>query len=234
MLETLYLSLFRLNLLLEVQELIYFARNFKNEEEDKTDLEAFLYHASLQSDADKQKDGDLVQLMTIHASKGLEFPFVFIVGFEQGVFPSKRSLDVKSQLEEERRLAYVAITRGEKMVDFSFCERRYNDMSEPSMFLEELPFDILDFKSNSEYGHYGIGKKIMDHKMNNVNISDSEELKTRPVPSKKVKKYDIGDQISHKKFGKGYIINIYRKGDNLIAQVNFEFIGKKDLIIMKY
>jgi DNA helicase-2/ATP-dependent DNA helicase PcrA len=219
---------------LNIQELVYFARNFKNEEEDKTDLEAFLYHASLQSDADKQKDGDLVQLMTIHASKGLEFPYIYIVGFEEGVFPSKRSLLIPKQLEEERRLAYVAITRGEKVVDFSFCERRYNDMSEPSSFLSELPFNILDFKSNSEYGIYGIGKEIMDYKLNNSNIEDSEEYDKTPKPTKKASKYDIGDQISHKKFGKGIILNIYRKGDNLVAQVNFEFIGKKSLIIMKY
>jgi DNA helicase-2/ATP-dependent DNA helicase PcrA len=224
---------------LNIQELVYFSRNFKNEDENKSELEAFLYHASLQSDADKQKDGDLVQLMTIHASKGLEFPHVFIVGFEQGVFPSKRSIDNKNSLEEERRLAYVAITRGEKTVDFSFCEWRYNQQSSLSMFLNELPLEILDFKSNSEYGICELGRKITDYKYNRENegYNDTSDTNTNtPVKKavKKINRYDVGDFVNHKKYGEGEIISIYKKDNTLVAKVDFGFIGKKDLIIERF
>lgn len=212
-----------------IQELVYFAKNFINEDKEKTDLEAFLYHASLQSDADKKKDGDLVQLMTIHASKGLEFPYVYIVGFEQGIFPSARSLNSKSQLEEERRLAYVAITRGEKNVDLSFSERRYNDNLEPSCFLYELPLDILEFKSNSEYGYHEIGRTIIK---NNKNKEESKGLNTKSN-KKELKKYSIGEEINHKKFGKGKILDIFTKNNYIIAKIEFPFIGKKEIMIGK-
>jgi DNA helicase-2/ATP-dependent DNA helicase PcrA len=216
---------------LNIQELIYFARNFKNEEDDKNDLEAFLYHASLQSDADKNKENDSVQLMTVHASKGLEFPKVYIVGFEQGIFPAKRSMDKGKLLEEERRLAYVAITRGMETVDFSFSERRYNQQSEYSKFLEELPLDILDFKSENEYGICKIGRDILKNKVNNErNTSNTDSY----FDEEEKPKFSIGDIMNHKKYGKGNILNIYEKNKFLIATVEFGFIGKKDLIIAKY
>lgn len=214
-----------------LQELIYFARNFKNEEEEKTDLEAFLYHASLQSDADKNKEGENIQLMTVHASKGLEFPKIYIVGFEQGIFPAKRSMDQTHLLEEERRLAYVAITRGMETVEISFSERRYNQQSEYSKFLEELPLDILDFKSENEYGISKIGRDILKNKIDN---EKPESSSTESYFEEEEPKYQINDIMNHKKFGKGKIIKIYETNQKLVATVDFGFIGKKELIIAKY
>jgi len=210
---------------LNIQELTYFARNFNNDDDTKTALEAFLYHASLQSDADKQKDGDLVQLMTIHASKGLEFPIVYIVGFEEGVFPSRRSLLVQSQLEEERRLAYVAITRGESVVNFSFCERRYNDVSEPSSFLYELPYEIVDFVSSSEYGNFPLGRDIKNSKNNSNSTESKESSETNKV-------YNIGDKINNKKYGSGVIKSMEKDSQGrMVVKVDFGFIGMKNLIL---
>lgn len=219
---------------LNLQELVYFARNFKNEEEDKSDLEAFLYHASLQSDADKSKEGDNVQLMTIHASKGLEFPKVYIVGFEQGIFPSKRSLEQKKLLEEERRLAYVAITRGMETVEFSFSEKRYNQPVEYSKFLEELPIDILDFKSENDYGICKIGREILRNKADKEDSERTISASTNSYFEEDKPKYEVGDIMNHKKYGKGKIIKIYEIDKKLVAKVDFGFIGKKDLIIAKY
>jgi DNA helicase-2/ATP-dependent DNA helicase PcrA len=129
-----------------LEELVSAARNFENTEEDEelTPLAAFLGHASLEAgDTQADEHEDSIQLMTLHSAKGLEFPYVFLVGMEEGLFPHKMSLEEPGRLEEERRLAYVGITRAMQNLVMTYAETRrlygsetYNKVSR---FVREVP-----------------------------------------------------------------------------------------------
>ncbi len=130
-------------------------------------LEAYLEHVSLVMDLDRGPEGDSVQIMTLHSAKGLEFPLVFLPGWEEGVFPSQRSMDEKGEkgLEEERRLAYVGITRAREEARISFAANRqvYGRWTSqlPSRFVDELPHDNVE--ASSETGYYGGGPGMQQH-----------------------------------------------------------------------
>src|SRR5262249_35811276 len=131
--------------LLNLEELVNAAVEAENREEILRD---FLDHAALVSDTDDYREDAPVTLMTVHSAKGLEFPMAFLVGLEQGLFPHSRAMDDRAELEEERRLCYVAITRAEKhlYVTHALTRRIYGEEtpSEPSQFLSELPLELLD------------------------------------------------------------------------------------------
>jgi DNA helicase-2/ATP-dependent DNA helicase PcrA len=130
-------------------------------------LEAFLEHVSLVLDLDRNSGGDRVQVMTLHQAKGLEFPLVFLPGWEEGVFPSQRSMDEKGEkgLEEERRLAYVGLTRAREEARVSFAANRqvYGRWTSqlPSRFVDELP--LANVEASSETGYYGGGPGMQQH-----------------------------------------------------------------------
>jgi DNA helicase-2/ATP-dependent DNA helicase PcrA len=129
-----------------LEELVNAAVDYDNQREDG--LREFIDHAALTSDTDKYDRNAGVTLMTVHSAKGLEFPTVFLVGLEDGIFPHSRSINDPKELEEERRLAYVAITRAERVLYVSHSMRRrvYGDdiASEPSQFLNELPLELIE------------------------------------------------------------------------------------------
>ncbi|MDR3507053.1 MAG: DUF3553 domain-containing protein, partial [Caulobacteraceae bacterium] len=131
-------------------------------------LEAYLEHVSLVMDLDRGAGEDAVQIMTLHSAKGLEFPLVFLPGWEEGVFPSQRSVDEKGEkgLEEERRLAYVGITRAREEARISFAANRqvYGRWTSqlPSRFVDELP--IAHVEASSETGYYGGGPGMSEPK----------------------------------------------------------------------
>lgn len=218
---------------LNLQELCYFAKNFKNEEEGLSDIDVFLSQAALQSESDNSKSNDCVQMMTIHASKGLEFKYVYLVGLEQGIFPSNRSLSQTiDSLEEERRLAYVAITRAEIELTISFSTWRYNQSSGASMFLLELPKELLSYKKTNSFSYNSnysnnrnnfqnkVTPKIMEPKFDN-NLDDSKN------------KYVVGQMINHKKFGKGEILKIESESEYDVYTIKFGFIGQKRIMKKK-
>lgn len=207
-----------------LQELVFFAKDFKHEEENRLDLEAFLYYASLQSDADKDQSIDSVLLLTVHASKGLEFPVVFIVGMEQGIFPSQRSID-NSELEEERRLAYVAITRAMEELTISFSCSRYGKEITSSKFLNEIPISILDTENEEGWGNTQIVREILKDKALNRQSKKIDKLLTNL-------KYKVGDTLMHKEYGKGTVQSIFIKDEKIIASVSF-FTKKVNLEIGK-
>jgi DNA helicase-2/ATP-dependent DNA helicase PcrA len=129
-----------------LEELVNAAVDYDKQEE--SGLRDFIDHAALTSDTDKFDRNAAVTMMTVHSAKGLEFPVVFLVGLEDGIFPHSRSINDQKQLEEERRLAYVAITRAEKVlyVTHSMRRRVYGEelAAEPSQFLNELPLDLIE------------------------------------------------------------------------------------------
>ncbi len=206
-------------------------------------LADFMQDIALLTDADKKDpdDDDYVSMMTIHAAKGLEFPYVFVVGIEENLFPSVQSLGTRAELEEERRLFYVAITRAEKKLTLSYAESRYRwgnlSLCEPSRFLEEIDESLIDRprktgmrKKTSLDTMAGFSKmqpeatQRADHSPNKSHANDDFEAS------------DPGDlqngmQVIHQKFGKGKIVNLEGNGPNKKATVQFAAYGQKQLLL---
>ena len=189
--------------------------------------------------------------MTIHAAKGLEFPYVYIVGLEENLFPSQMSLTDRADLEEERRLFYVALTRAEKRVTLSYSTTRYKwgnlVYSEPSRFIEELDSKYLDMPAENNGRMFGDGEYNTKPKLN---VSKPKEtFVQRPVIGKKLVKINaaskntsdfdteslrnlqVGMQVQHDRFGNGKVINMDGSFPNNKATVFFEGIGQKQLLI---
>jgi DNA helicase II / ATP-dependent DNA helicase PcrA len=197
-----------------VQELVNAATQFQEENEEPS-LENFLANAALSSDLDKLDDSNAISMMTLHSSKGLEFPVVFLVGLEEGLFPNYRSLNDPASLEEERRLCYVGITRAQEVLYISYAlERRLygnRERSIPSQFLGELPPELLE--SNQK-------RKQFRH------ITPSAMPKNSPA----TEKWLVGDRVLHPKFGMGNITHVFGSEGKVSVAVAFEGgTGKKIL-----
>jgi DNA helicase-2/ATP-dependent DNA helicase PcrA len=208
-----------------LEELVTAARGFDYDAESSSDeawqnmdkLTAFLTHAALEAGEGQAKEWeDCIQLMTLHSAKGLEFPLVFIVGLEEGLFPSQRSLDEEGKLEEERRLCYVGITRARKQLVLTAAEHRRlygQDMyPTPSRFISEIP----------------------EHLMNEVRSGPSV---SQPLYSSKSQQTEtingigVGQRVRHTKFGEGYVVNLEGSGAHARVEVNFEHAGSKWLVM---
>lgn len=192
-------------------------------------LEDYLAQVSLMSDADKTDEKLGVSLMTVHSAKGLEFPVVFIAGMEDGLFPSKYSID-EDNIEEERRLFYVAITRAEDMVYISSARSRrvFGSLTgaSKSRFIEELE-DTIDYKEDrSDYVVSSMGNprdKSQNWDLDYMKYSISERKES--LAQKQEDEFKLGDKVKHKKFGIGTIVTI--DGNELV--ISFENQGIKKL-----
>jgi DNA helicase II / ATP-dependent DNA helicase PcrA len=224
-----------------VQELYNAVLQFEEENED-TSLISFLASASLASDLDNSGDEvTKVSLMTLHSSKGLEFPVVFLVGLEQGLFPSYRSLDDPSAIEEERRLCYVGITRAQERLFISHArERRLygnREIASPSLFLAELPKELLESnvasaipqrltqspalrRSEAAAPRQSIASTRRDR--------GTESLAPRR-PSVDPRSWKVGDQVVHTGFGKGAVTHLFNTGGKVTLAVKFPGVGTKIL-----
>ena len=204
-------------------------------------LAEFLEHVSLVMENDDSSVADKVNLMTIHGAKGLEFDFVFLAGWEEGLFPSPRTLDDFGVvgLEEERRLAYVGLTRAKKQVLILYAANRQIhgkwQSSMPSRFIEELPTDLIDFRSPS--GLFGLKsnqKKAFTKNLtsyNNTSLRNTEKSlqnihSNDPDDNKKEPSFELGTRIFHQKFGYGKIMN--KDGNKL--EIAFEKAGIKKVM----
>ena len=199
-------------------------------EGERATLAGFLEEVSLVADADEIPEGDdhggVVTLMTLHTAKGLEFPTVFLTGMEEGVFPHSRTLGEKNELEEERRLAYVGLTRARERLYLSRAEYRsawgapnYNP---PSRFLEEIPEQLIDWnKSESGFTTPPITRK---------------KFSSPPPPRATGKQssglqLSVGDRVSHDTFGLGTVIAVSGEGEKAEATINFGTYGEKRLLL---
>jgi DNA helicase II / ATP-dependent DNA helicase PcrA len=209
-----------------VQELynavLQFEEDNSGEDEDRS-LIGFLASAALASDLDDSSENDdRISLMTLHASKGLEFPVVFLVGLEQGLFPSFRSLDDPAAVEEERRLCYVGITRAQERLFISHaCERRLygnREMAQPSMFLDEFPDELIE------------GNTIRNVVKRAVNASKKPVApKTKPSMPQGSGDIDwvVGDKAVHDSFGVGQVTHVFGTGKKICLAVKFPQGGQK-------
>jgi DNA helicase II / ATP-dependent DNA helicase PcrA len=195
-----------------VQELYNAVLQFQEENEEVT-LQAFLQSTALSSDLDNLKEGQTaVSLMTLHASKGLEFPVVYLVGLEQGLFPNYRSLNDPAALEEERRLCYVGITRAQERLYLSHArERRLYGSREPAMrsqFLDELPAELL-----------ATGRKSRQtYTKTAANGNGKAEV---------MQNWQVGDRVLHKTFGIGEITHVFGAGNKISVAIKFASLGQK-------
>lgn len=217
----------------------------KDQEKIKT-LDQFMQEVSLLTDLDYSADEnpDKVTLMTIHQAKGLEFPYVFIVGLEENLFPSMQSLNSRADLEEERRLFYVAITRAQRRLILSYSETRYRwgnlTVSDPSRFLSEIPEEYMDFprkpapKVQSFQGSKNITRsETPPPKISLKNFSKISGIPTGNQTSSPASDSDIqaGMVVEHDRFGKGKVISVEGDGPNKKATVTFPGIGQKQLLL---
>ncbi len=225
-----------------LQELVNAALQYQEESED-ANLEGFLSTAALSSDADnKDTAQNRVTLMTLHSSKGLEFPVVCLVGMEQGLFPSYRSLDDPSSLEEERRLCYVGLTRAkEKLFLFHASERRmWGGMREPaiaSIFLSEIPEELVKGDIPLSGGATLRREKNLDRltridrQSNKKSFPSNAENAVRktysgPAPGKR---WSVNDRVEHSSFGEGEITHVFGTGEKISLAIKFSGMGPKIL-----
>ena len=207
-----------------LDELINVASRFERSPEDidagLSELNAFLSNAALEAGEGQGAEGeDCVQLMTLHSAKGLEFPVVFLVGMEEGLFPSQRSVNDEGRLEEERRLAYVGITRARQRLIVSHAESRRMHGAEmltrPSRFLAEMPAELIDEVRPRVH----VTRPLYTGRARVTSSSLEESL---PVK--------LGQRVSHPSFGEGVVLSAEGSGAHTRLQVNFEGVGSKWLV----
>ena len=246
-----------------VEELLNGIRDFTEGQKEIVDasgnLNEFLQDIALATDLDsKENDNniDRVSLMTVHLAKGLEFPFVFIVGLEEDLFPSAMSMNTRSELEEERRLFYVALTRAKQRAFLSHTLSRYRwgklIDSEPSRFIEEIDSKYVHhIVSTDEYNFKPLidnsifdSPKTLNPRKNQIKenlISNPSSKKINRLKSlneynsnnNKIEVVDltIGTEVEHARFGKGIVEKIEGKGVDKKAIINFNVHGSKNLLL---
>jgi len=225
-------------------------------------LDEFMQEITLLTSVDKEDEKDTnkdkVSLMTIHAAKGLEFPYVYIVGLEENLFPSQLSINSRADLEEERRLFYVAVTRAEKQATLSFATMRYRfgnvTYCEPSRFIDEIDDKFLDYPeepatpafSKNTFDRFrdnytsvsspsgnvagsGINLNLKPKKLIRLNTGLSSSAS--PIDLASNKSLEVGEAVMHEKFGKGQIILLEGVWPETKATIQFEKNGNKSLLL---
>lgn len=246
-----------------IQELLNGIKEFSEREdiEDKG-LDIFMQDIALltNDDKDKSEDNDTVSLMTIHSSKGLEFPHVYIVGLEENLFPSQMALNSRADLEEERRLFYVAVTRAEKKLHISYATSRFKFGTlincEPSRFLDEIDPKYLEIDipkramtSSSDFDDERTQwkSKTSDNKQTQGDFFSKPKPATKPISTTSIlakahvpsegfapsdtSKLQVGHEVEHERFGYGKVLTIEGNKPDMKATIFFKEIGQKQLLL---
>ena len=200
-------------------------------EDEEISLAGFLEKVSLVADADEIPEGEdhggVVTMMTLHTAKGLEFPTVFLTGMEDGIFPHSRTLGEKDEVEEERRLAYVGLTRARKYLYISRAQYRSTwgapNYNPPSRFLDEIPEDVIEWRNDSSTSV-------------SASLIKRSRVATAPPPRATGKKISaielhIGERVSHDTFGVGTVVSVAGEGDKAEATIKFGQYGEKRLLL---
>ena len=200
-------------------------------EDEEISLAGFLEKVSLVADADEIPEGEdhggVVTMMTLHTAKGLEFPTVFLTGMEDGIFPHSRTFDDKNEIEEERRLAYVGLTRARERLYISRAEYRSTwgapNYNPPSRFLDEIPEDVIVWRNQSSDSLIS-------------SMTKKSRIATAPPPRATGKKsmameLAVGERVSHDTFGLGTVVAVAGAGDKAEATINFGQYGEKRLLL---
>ena len=225
-----------------IQELLNGIKNF-TETNEENKLSDFMSEVSLLTDQDKETKDDInkVTLMTVHAAKGLEFSYVFVIGLEENLFPSMMSGESKESLEEERRLFYVAITRARKRLFLSFATNRfrwgqYIDCEE-SRFINEIDDKFLEkkevfsTKNNNPYKIYAKTKNQDLNKKSNNKLRQLSKIESIKLGNDETHKIQAGSIVKHKNFGEGKVLTISGEGVSKKATIFFNGFGQKQLLL---
>ena len=226
-----------------IKDFVEIQRDIPN---SNSSISEFLQDVALATDLDNEdSDDNKVALMTIHLAKGLEFPIVYIVGLEENLFPSAMNLNSRNDLEEERRLFYVALTRAEREAYLTYALSRYRwgklTDSEPSRFIEEINDEYLDILTTQNINIY----RSLNNKQNEPSFNKLRFKKVIEKPkgnftrinksSQKSNLFDnkliVGNIVEHIRFGRGEVVKIEGKGSDLKAEINFKNGGLKKLLL---
>ena len=207
------------------------------EEEEEPSLSGFLEQISLFTDIDNlDQDQDYVALMTMHAAKGLEFNNVFVTGMEENIFPSSRSMDSEADIEEERRLAYVAITRARKQLILTrACERMlygHTDRNRKSRFIKELPPDYIEKQEQEGISVISSSSAGEMNAVRSMSLKQQLNLKRSERNSQSVTEqtFSVGDRIKHKIFGEGTVLSATPMGNDTLLEIAFDSKGTKKIM----
>jgi DNA helicase-2/ATP-dependent DNA helicase PcrA len=235
-----------------IEELLAALKEFTITQEENQDksLSEFMIDVALLTDADDDKGDEKnhITLMTIHSSKGLEFPHVFLVGLEENLFPSQMALNSRTELEEERRLFYVAITRAKDTCTLSYAASRFIwgnlVSSEPSRFIDEIDQKYLSIEMPSR----GVGKSLTGGRSMNFeqtftgglnksfsstgsSLKSMDQLKSSPEKTGSTADLKVGYNVMHDRFGKGKITKMEGNGADKKATIFFPHHGAKTVLL---
>ena len=229
-----------------VEELLSGIQEFSNsgDEDNPNTLADFMLEVALLTDADQDKpeEKNHVSLMTIHSSKGLEFPNVYLVGMEENLFPSQMSLHSRSDLEEERRLFYVAVTRAMESCTLSYAVSRFlwgqSISCEPSRFIDEIDPNYLEFSSKSKSMNRGLSMKGFEgartgglNNMTNPSLRSLKEVTRQKSSNPNEQDIKVGYNVEHKTFGKGKVTHMEGSGADQKATIFFPHHGSKTILL---
>jgi DNA helicase-2/ATP-dependent DNA helicase PcrA len=196
----------------------------------------------LYTDLEQYNEGDdAVVMMTMHSAKGLEFPNVFLVGFEDGLFPGMRAIGDMEEMEEERRLCYVAITRAKQNLTISYAKQRMlygrTNASLPSRFLREIPEDVVVKKggyhaSSGQYagGYVAAPSAKYDYAAAVQKVSYKSAYAAPSAQKGSALELNKGDMVQHTAFGKGMVLSVMKMGGDALLEIAFDQIGTKKLM----
>ena len=208
------------------------------ENTDEPSLSGFLEEIALYTDIEQyDKDADAVVMMTMHSAKGLEFPNVYIVGAEEGLFPGMRAIGEQAEMEEERRLCYVAITRAKKHLTITSARQRmlygHTTVNRPSRFLEEIPEELLIRKgapkSNVGFGEYSASHSYAERPKPAAPHRSTDSF-TAQKPKAPIPEFHKGDMVQHNVFGNGMVLSVLKMGNDAMLEIAFDQVGTKRLM----
>ena len=218
------------------------------ESTDTPSLNGFLEEVALYTDIEQyDKDADAVVMMTMHSAKGLEFPNVFLVGAEEGLFPGMRAIGDNAEIEEERRLCYVAITRAKQRLTITSAKQRmlygHTMSNRPSRFLREIPEELLEHRYAAQPKGYG-GEYDLHN--NGMSLGYRDSGYAAPKPAHSAASYNAfraapkaqtplpdfrkGDTVTHDAFGDGMILSVLKMGNDAMLEIAFDQVGTKRLM----
>ncbi|MBQ1283932.1 MAG: UvrD-helicase domain-containing protein [Clostridia bacterium] len=233
-----------------VNELLSNIVNYERENENAS-LSGFLEEISLITDMDREEEDDnqRVSLMTMHTAKGLEYPVVYIIGVEEGIFPGNQSIYAgESEIEEERRLAYVGITRAKERLFISNAYQRMlfgrTERMRESRFIGEINRELIERKMSNEMQSYGYGSYNNNNSYSRNNYCDTKVSYYEPKkptstpiarsssfgPTQNKTNYSVGERVKHKTFGEGMITSVTNMGNDSMLEIAFDSVGTKKVM----
>lgn len=227
-----------------IEELLSSINKYEEDNPEDASLSGFLEEISLFTDVDNyDQEADRVVLMTMHAAKGLEFPIVFIPGMEEGIFPGMQSMTNEEELQEERRLAYVGITRAKQSLYLVNANERMlmgsTQRNRPSRFLDEIPNKLLEYTSAiPSFGGFGSAKTSVGIGANTFSSYGNQKpssfpkvnIPKKPMPTGAAQSFKPGDRLRHSAFGEGTVLTASPMGNDTMLEIAFDTVGTKRIM----